>query len=158
MKPLRMLSLTMVAAITASCAPQTLVSSEKIERAHGLKLPTSAHNCQHIGGGGFLDRGALSLFEMDRNDVQKFVMQLNVRSRRKPERLGGDPCVNGWNVWPKGSATFVPGNEEFAKLKRTWTGEAEPIEMLSCKSPKGDWLHVEVWSVGDHALVKLYTD
>jgi hypothetical protein len=143
----------------ASCAKSVFTTKEKVEKAHGLKLPASARNCQQISVGRILDHGVLSLFELDRGDVQQFVGQLKVGARHGPERIGvGDPCVNGWNVWPKNSTTFVPGNEEFAGLKRTWAEEAEPIEMLSCRSPKGDWLHVELWNVGKVALIKLYTD
>jgi hypothetical protein len=51
-----------------------------------------------------------------------------------------------------------PGNSDLDGLKRTWSGEAHPLEMLSCASAKGDWLHVEIWAVDDHALLKIYTD
>lgn len=132
-----------------------------VERCHGIKLPASARNLQHktSGGWGFLDRGALSLFETDQKDVQSFVAQLSIKSREPPARSGsGDPRQNGWNVWPERSATFVPGNTVFGGLRTTWQGAATPIEMFSCSSSKGDWLHVEIWSVEDHALVKIYTD
>ena len=99
------------------------------------------------------------MFEIDQADVQRFIDQLNISSRTLPATAGpGDPCINGWNVWPKNAPTFVPGNAEFDGLKRTWNGEAKPVEMLSCKPAKGDWLHVEIWSVNSHALIKLYTD
>jgi hypothetical protein len=132
-----------------------------VERCHGIKLPTSARNIQHktSGGRGFLDRGALSLFEVDQEDVQSLVAQLSIKSRNPPARGGlGDPRQNGWNVWPERSATFVPGNTAFGGLRTTWQGVATPIEMLSCNSSKGDWLHVEIWSVERHTLVKIYTD
>jgi hypothetical protein len=130
-----------------------------VEEAHGLKLPSSARKFQQRRAGGFLDHGILSLFELDKSEVQQFVAQLKIKSRASPTTAGpGNPCVNGWNVWPKYSPTFVPGNEELAGMKTTWSGQATPTEMLSCHSPKGDWLHVEIWSVEDHSLIKVYTD
>lgn len=137
----------------------SIISKEKVEQAHSLQLPVSARDLQQKRMGGIADRGILSLFEIDQDDVQQFVAQLEIRSRNLPAKTGyGNPCVNGWNVWPTNSPTFVPGNKEFEGLKPTWTGQATPIEMLSCRSPKGDWLHVEIWSVDEHALIKLYTD
>ena len=151
-------------ALAASCTRHSvgnvpLVSKSSVEDAHGLKLPQSARNFQQRRVGGFLDHGILSLIEIDQDQVQQFVAQLKIKSRNGPAKTDvGDPCINGWNVWPEKSATFVPGNKSLAGLKPTWPGEAKPIEMLSCSSPKGDWLHVEIWSVGEHALIKLYTD
>ncbi len=156
--------LTFAVLLATSCSPTSnvgggLVSNSSVESAQGLKLPPSARNCQERRVGRFVDHGILSLFELDQTEVQKFVAQLKIKSRNPPAKTGtGDPCLNGWNVWPENAATFVPGNKELGGLKRTWTTEATPIEMLSCSSPKGDWLHVEIWSVGDHALIKLYTD
>lgn len=140
-------------------AKVNLVSRKSVEEAHGLNLPPSAQSCQQIRMGAFFDRGILSLFEVDRSEIQQFIAQLKIKSRNSPRNTGvGNPCINGWNVWPEHSATFVPGNKQLNGLKSTWKSEATPIEMLSCGSPKGDWLHVEIWSTGDHALVKLYTD
>jgi hypothetical protein len=130
-----------------------------VESAHGLKLPASSRNFQHKRSGGMLDHGVLSLFEIDQGDVKGFESQLNVRSRDKPTLAGpGNPCINGWNVWPQTASTFVPGNREFDVLKPTWVGPAKPVEMLSCSSTKGDWLHVEIWSADRSVIVKLYTD
>ena len=104
-----------------------------------------------------VDRGIVSLFEIDRPEVQGFVNQLKIKSKSGPAIVGpGNPCINGYNVWPRNSPTAVAGN--IGKLRRTWRDAAVPIEMLSCASPKGDWLHVEIWSLGDHALIKVYTD
>ncbi|HEY5911436.1 MAG TPA: hypothetical protein VJA21_12620 [Verrucomicrobiae bacterium] len=159
--------LELVAAV-AACAVATLpscsnsghqVTKADVEKAHGLTLPADACNFQQRHIGGIFDKGVLSLFEASTKDVQPFIAQLSIRSRTSPAKKGiGDPRVNGWNVWPTNSPTFVPGNDELAGLKPTWTGEATPIEMLSCGSPKGDWLHVEIWSVGNRVVVKLYTD
>lgn len=146
-------------AISACGKSKTFVDRSNVEQAHGLKLPGSARNLQQKRSGGFMDRAILSMFEIDQTDVQKVIDQLKITSRGPPATVSkGDPCINGWNVWPKTARTFVPGNAEFEGLTRTWRGEAKPVEMLSCKPSKGDWLHVEIWSVNNHALIKLYTD
>jgi hypothetical protein len=99
------------------------------------------------------------LFETDEAGARAFVHSLKVQSRKAPAKVGvGDPCENGWNVWPQDSKTFVPGNSGLAGLRKLWIGNAEPVEMLSCGSPKGDWLHVEIWKVADHRIIKIYTD
>jgi hypothetical protein len=130
-------------------------------REHGIRLPMSARSIQCRGDAsrGFLDRGAATMFEMSTNDLAAFVGQLQVKSRTTPARAAGDPTENGYNVWPRNSPTFVPGNDRYAGFQRTWQGEAIPVEVLSCSSPTGDWLHVELWSLeGSALLVKMYTD
>ena len=103
------------------------------------------------------DRGILSFVELDTIELKGFVSSLKINARSRPTNSSAaDPTVNGFNVWPKNSTTFVPGN--VGKSKRTWAGEATPVEMLSCASQKGDWLHVEIWAIGEETLVKLYTD
>lgn len=164
-----LVGVTLVLAIeinSCSSGSVRLVSKRNVEDAHGLKLPPSARNHQHRRGGklmlgnkGYFDRGILSLFEIESNAVREFTAQLRIKSRTAPVVAGiGDPCQNGWNVWPTDAPTFVPGDEALRGLQRTWLGDAKPIEMLSCDSPKGSWLHVEIWSTGDRCLIKLYTD
>ena len=134
----------------------------RAEREHGIKLPSTAVNIQCRGNAwhGFLDRGATALFEINGNDLAEFSGQFHVRSRRTPVRTSpADPLINGWNVWPQDARSHVPSNLEYGGFKRTWTGEAVPIEMLSCDSPTGDWLHVEFWKLPEASwLVKMYTD
>ena len=133
----------------------------RAEREHGIALPISATNIQCRGDAsrGFLDRGAATLFEMSTNDLARFISQLRINSRSAPAQASGDPTVNGYNVWPSGSPTFVPGNSQYGGFHRTWQAQPVPIEMLSCSSPKGDWLHVELWRLEEsRVLVKMYTD
>ena len=144
-------------ALVTSCSQNFQVDRSTVENAHGLKLPKSASNLQQRSFGALADRGIASFVEIDRPDVEEFVSQLKVRSKHKPAKPGpGDPRINGYNVWPERTPTFVPGN--IGKMNRTWRTSPSPVELLSCDSPKGDWLHVEIWSVGNRALVKLYTD
>jgi hypothetical protein len=134
---------------------------KRAEREQGIALPLSARSIQCRGDAsrGFLDRGAAVMFEMSTNDFPSFVARLSVRSRAAPAIGAGDPTVNGYNVWPPGSPTFVPGNAQYAGFRRTWQGSATPVEMLTCSSSTGDWLHVEFWRLeGDGLLVKMYTD
>jgi hypothetical protein len=131
----------------------------RAESKHGIELPISATNVQCRASRGFLDQGVATLFEMTATDLASFVSRLRINSRSTPAKSSGDPTVNGYNVWPSGSSTFVPSNERYGGWRRTWHGEAVPIEMLSCSSPKGDWLHVELWRLQDgRMLVKMYTD
>ena len=131
------------------------------ERGHGIELPPSAAHIQCRGDEWhrFLDRGIVTMFEMSSNDLPLFVAQLKIRSRNGPVQPRGDPTENGYSVWPQRSSTFVPGNSVNEGLKRTWQGEALPVEMLSCSSRTGDWLHLELWSVASGTVVvKMYTD
>lgn len=134
----------------------------RAEQDHGVRLPPSAHHVQrradgwlhsHLG-----DHGIATMFEMKTNDLPAFVGQLRIHSRRAPDRIRGDPTQNGYNVWPQ-TSTFIPGNDQYSGFRRTWSGEALPIEVFGCSSPKGDWLHVEIWKLeGTSMLVKMYTD
>ena len=100
------------------------------------------------------------MFRCMESDLPDFVSSLKIRARFSPVVDGtGDPCINGWNVWPRNAPTFVPGNKEFAGLQKTWKGSAVPVEMLSCDSSRGDWMHLEIWKIpADDPVVKLYTD
>ena len=166
MTSLRKIGITSGAALVAMILICRTVSFGDDSRArseleHGIILPFSARNIQCRGDAwrGFLDRGAATMFEMRTNDLPGFLSQLRVRSRAAPVQSTGDPAVNGYNVWPRGSATFVPGDAQYGGFRRTWRGEPVPVEMLSCSSPKGDWLHVELWRLDTGAtLVKMYTD
>ena len=137
------------------------VLRERAEREHGILLPSSARDiqCRGDAGRGFLDRGAVTMFEMDAGELAAFVGQVTVNSRTAPVRTHGDPRVNGWNVWPEGASSFVPVESVYAGFERTWVGEPTPIEMLNCSSPTGDFLHLEFWRLESGSLlVKIYTD
>ena len=86
----------------------------RAEREHGIRLPASARNIQCRGDAsrGVLDRGAATMFEMSTNDLTAFVAQLRIKSQTTPVKAAGDPKVNGYNVWPAGAQTFVPGNSK----------------------------------------------
>jgi hypothetical protein len=154
--------LLLAAAVVWWISPPPADPLVRAQRIHGIILPRTASNIQGRGDAwhGFLDRGECTVFEMDRSDLGGFVGQLKVNSRNTPVRTDhADPLVNGWNVWPTSAKSFVPGNGQYGGFKRTWSGDAVPVEMLSCASPKGDWLHVEFWKIpGDSLMVKMYTD
>jgi hypothetical protein len=138
-------------------------SRVRAEHEHGIRLPPTATNIQCRGDAWLRilpDRGAATIFEMSTNDLTAFVAQLKITSRGAPVRTtNADPLINGYNIWPTNSKSFVPGGSQYGGFKCTWSGEPIPIEMLSCASPKGDWLHVELWKLpGDSLLVKMFTD
>ena len=153
----------MAAVLAVTCLHVVSCKSQdpktRIEKVHGVLLPDGARCFQQKGGGIGPDKGSLAMFECDFAALDAWISTLKIRSRLAPLKAIGDPCVNGWNVWPTNASTFVPGNAEFSGLKRTWRGETTPVEMFSCVSPVGDWLHVEIWKASaTNAVVKIYTD
>ena len=147
--------------IFASISKLTPMQMQIIKTKHGLVLPDSAKNIQNSGNEDLdvPDRGIVTLCEVSAMDLKRFLKELKITDRKQPIKKAGSPTINGWNVWPKNAKTFVPGNEEYSNLKKNWEGEASPEYMLSCTSPVGDWLHVEVWTLNNgNALLKLYTD
>ena len=154
MKIPKLLSVALCAAIMTAC--------DQIgdETDHKIVFPTSAKNIQNRGNSkvNLLDRGIATMMEIDRKDLEGFVAKLKVSERRKPVQETGDPTVNGWNVWPQGARTFVPGNKVFSGFNKTWDAVPKPEEMLSCQSPTGQSLHVEVWRFpSGGVLLKLFT-
>ena len=138
-------------------------SRERAEHEHGIALPPSASKIQCRGdgwlrvtpiSGGFVT----TMFEMDSADTSGFLAPLHIRSRNGPAIATGDPSVNGWNVWPQKSPTFIPGNEQGGGWQRTWAGAATPVEMVSCDSPEGMFLHLEFWKLDSGPmLIKMCT-
>jgi hypothetical protein len=161
---MRRVSQVLIAGVLVLLAAYLLMSAAnpraRAEHGHGLRLPPSAREIQNRGEFlAFLDHGLASVFEMHTNEMPVLLAQLAVRARTAPVRASGDPTANGYNVWPEDAPTFVPGNDQYSGFQRTWKREATPLEMLSCASTTGDWLHVEFWSLEpDRVLVKLYTD
>ena len=139
---------------------------DRAQSEHGISLPPSATDIQCRGDASSLiatwidiDRGASTIFEVKTSDIDLFEKQLHIITRSYPVNKSGDPTVNGYNVWTKGAQTFVPGNSIYGGFTKTWNKPLTPIEMLSCNSTTGDWLHVEIWRVDNtNSLIKLYTD
>ena len=155
MNLIRLLLIATISVAIAACDQKADVSHHKID------FPASAKNFQNRGDShrALPDRGIATLVEINKKDLDAFERQLKITERRQPKKKQGDPTINGWNVWPQNAQTFVPGNEVYSGFKKTWDAEAVPLEMLSCESSAGDWLHVEIWSLSDSkALLKLYTD
>ena len=155
-------SIVLLALRFASCTSPGVRESSRvgIESAHGIKLPESASSFQQGSFASGPDKGVVSMFQCRESDLPDFLSSLKIRARFFPVVDGaGDPCANGWNVWPENAPTFVPGNDEFAGLQKTWQGSAVPVEMLSCDSSRGDWMHLEIWKIStDDLVIKLYTD
>jgi hypothetical protein len=155
MKPSLLLLLVVSIAATITACDQVGDESD-----HELVFPASARNIQNRGNSGtnFLDRGLATMLEIDRKDLDVFVSQLKITERRKPAEKSGDPTTNGWNVCPQGAKTWVPGNKVFGGFNKTWIADPFPEEMLSCQSPTGQYLHVEIWGFPEEkVLLKLYT-
>jgi hypothetical protein len=127
-----------------------------VEYAHGVDLPLSARNFQQRRDGLLRRHFTASLFEMDKSDLNLFTNQLVIETRRLPKRSGpANPLAQFSDTWPTNS-TFV--GIPTAGFRRTWHGEATPLEASTCKASKGYWLHIEIWSVEDHTLIRLDTE
>lgn len=154
MKSIRLLIISFLVLLIVAC------DQVGDESDHKIVFPASAKNIQNRGNSGscLLDRGLATMMEIDRKDLEAFVAQLAIKERRKPSKTTGDPTINGWNVWPQDSKTFVPGNKVYGGFNKTWDSAPAPEEMLSCQSATGMSLHVEVWGMQDEkVLLKLYT-
>ncbi len=140
MKPFRLLITAFLALLLVAC------DQVGDESDHKIVFPASAKNIQNRGD------------SIDRKDLVAFEGQLKITERRKPAKDQGDPTENGWNVWPQGAKSFVPGNKVYSGFNKTWNGVPVPEEMLSCQSTAGDWLHVEVWGLPEgKVLLKVFT-
>jgi hypothetical protein len=117
-------------------------SAVRIRREHGLKLPSSASQFECKGDAWItiMDRGASSTFVMARSDMPSFVAQLKIRDSST------------------GAVTSIfPGNAQY-QVSAPWrTGV--PIATHYCRSPTGDSLAVQFWSIDEARVgVCLYTD
>jgi hypothetical protein len=116
-------------------------NKKRIEREHGLKLPLSASNFVCRGDALLIlqDRGAASAFEMNSDELPKFIAQLRIRRTES----------NGVGI-------IFPSNPQY-QVQRPWmTGKSI---IYYCASSKGNSLHVQIWDVEDRKVgVCLYTD
>ena len=157
------LGLVAIFSLSSYIARSTGNSRERAEYEHDIALPPSASKIQCRGDGWLrvtpLSGGFVTtMFEMSPTDQSAFLAPLHIRGRSDPSIATGDPLVNGWNVWPQKSPTFIPGNEQGGHWQQTWTGAATPVEMVSCDSPEGRFLHLEFWKLEDGSmLVKMCT-
>ena len=133
---------------------------DNLKNIHGIQSPPSAIHFQ-THGSRWRHGGSATMFECEYADLADWMSTLPVRTKMDPANSdAGNPCTNGYNCWPTNAQTWVPGNREFDGFTNTWTDATHPVVMLSCDSPKGDWLHVEIWrkSHDGNAVVKIYTD
>ena len=135
-------------------------TKDNLKSIHGIQLPPSATHFQ-THGNRWRHGGSAAMFECEYADLADWMSTLSVRTKMDPANGdAGNPCTNGYNCWPTNAQTWVPGNREFDGFTNTWSGATHPVVMLSCDSPTGDWLHVEIWrkSHDGNAVVKIYTD
>ena len=142
------------------CRTQSVSTPSKvqIEELHALTLPRSARSFRTRVASRWPDRIIVSLFAMDRADDAEFLSQLRVLREYAPVKDQGNPYVNGWNVWPTGTLTAVPGDVSIGEAPPEWR-EATPIRMRSCQGASEFLrLHVELWHIGSAtSLVKVCT-
>jgi hypothetical protein len=123
-------------------------SAKRIQREHGLRLPSSARNFVCRGDAwmhNFMDSGAASAFEMAPSDLPSLVSQLKPFPNQQ----------NGFGLDDTGCG--VPCNPQY-QIERPWmTGI--PLKKYCSVSSTGDSVEVQVWAIDDtHVGVLLYTD
>jgi hypothetical protein len=120
-------------------------SSARIEREHGLKLPSSARSFVCRGDAwmhDFSDSGAASAFEMASLGLPAFISQLKVQK-----------VTDGYDFFP-----IFPSNSQYP-IHRPWMSSGTPLKTYHCASPTGDSLDVQIWRIDEaHVGVLLYTD
>lgn len=116
-------------------------SATRIEREHGLRLPSSAKSfvCRgdawmHV----FNDSDAASTFVMDSDDLAQFTSQLQACDVHRGQ-------------------TGFPMDARH-EIKRPWMS-SEAIQTYRCRSATGSELDAQIWRIDDaHIGVLLYTD
>ena len=130
----------------------------RFQRDHGFVLPSSVQKIQRCQEGKLLDRGILSIFQIDSSDEEVLLSSLQIREKHEAVAREGHFLEGGYRVWPKEAKTFVPGSFPMNEFQKTWSGTECPGTMYSCLSSTGDWLHLEIWTCGPERWVKVYTD
>ncbi len=123
-------------------------SAWRVQWEHGVRLPASASRIECRGDAWrlFLDRSALSRFEIDSDEKDAFVQQL--LSRRQIDREGYS--ANG---------LLVPGNDGIQYHYRRWVEPSPLLQRGMCESDTGDWLYWEVrLGLSKKIVIILYTD
>lgn len=126
----------------------------------GVRLPATVWGlqCWRSPWYAFADRSAAAVFQIPPADVPALIGKLRVNERHPATVSRGDPLGSSLAYFPPAPTCFAFSPTGEPHFRVTWRGEATPVEVLSCSSDHGDWLHVEVWSVPGSGLIKLYTD
>jgi hypothetical protein len=107
-------------------------SMTRVNREHGLRIPRSASHfvCSGDAWFPFLDRVAISTFEMARADLASFTNQFRIKT----------------------------ADSLSTALARNAMDEGS-VAAYYCHSPTGDFLFVSLWKLDDSKVkVRLYTD
>jgi hypothetical protein len=145
-----------VAKIQVSQNPKDAAGNAKTFKGlHGVSLPVTLVSCMNWS---LNQEFALSSVILDKAGLDAFKKELTVEAKKIP--VAGDktdPNEFGWGPWPPGSKTYIPGGL-VPKDTKLFAGPAMPVEMLSCTSTMGVYLHVDVWKVdGEKYLLRVYT-
>jgi len=122
---------------------------------HGLDLPRHSISCRT-----WHERKeyAFSVVLIEKVALDQVIKQLKLKERHGPLSPGSsDPNLLGYGVWPHLKGSYVPSGIR-GEGEHFFDGMAIPIEMFSCESQTGDWLHVDVWQTNDgRYFMRLYT-
>jgi hypothetical protein len=145
-----------VAKIEVSKDPDDAAENAKaFMQLHGVSLPAKLESCKNWSQD---QEFALSFVILDQEGLDAFKKKLTVEGKKTPATAGKtDPNEFGWGPWPPGSKTYIPGGL-VPKDTKLFAGPAIPVEMLSCTSTTGVFLHVDMWRVeGGTYLLRVYT-
>jgi hypothetical protein len=124
----------------------------RVEREHNIRLPESVDDIQTLGDASSpvlrvvnLDRGASSIFTIDRVDLDELLAQFGLPSDEAP------------STWFDGA----PGNDIYQPGWVPWSGPEAIEGLYYTDSPpsSGDFTTVQVFGIDDQRVgVWLYTD
>lgn len=122
---------------------------------HGVPIDGEVTYCINYGKRGSF---GLSCIVVPSLVCVDFLKRLEVVRSAKPlKTTKQDPNVLGWGCWPQKFPTYVSNNAELEE-KKLFEGLAVPVEEYSCKSQRGDWMHVDVWEIDSgKKLIRVYT-
>lgn len=124
----------------------------RVEREHNIRLPQSVDDIQTLGDASSpvlravdLDRGASSIFTIDRVDLEELLAQFGLPSSEAP------------STWFEGA----PANDIYQPGWVPWSGPEAVEGLYYTDSPPstGDFTTVQVFGIDDRRVgVWLYTD
>lgn len=149
--PLIIFGLLVAAGLAVAVALRPGSGIERVEREHNIQLPASVEDVQALGDASHpvlrmtnLDRGASSIFTMDRGHLDEFLDQFE-----QPD----DATAGGFSG--------APGNDKYQPTWVPWSGpEAMEGSYYTDAPPSsGDFTTIQVYSIDEQRVgVWLYTD
>lgn len=118
-------------------------SRARAEWEHGVALPPTAQYilCKGDAWGGFLDSGATTTFAMPTHELQSFLDGLDVMA--VPDAPPAEPT-------PDAVRGILPVSSTMGRAAAAVMPHV--VQTVTCRSPRGDRLHVSVWDLEQELL------